>query len=258
LVLLLLASWLNTTGRHNYAVLSFAAVSGVALYTPGGVWFVLLVVVLLAGVLGEHFKQAHAAITSAAAALFLLLAGALGFALWRDTSLLRPWLGIPATFASPLVMLKQWLGSVSYLAVRGPTLGGNWLAHTPVLDIATTALVIFGAYLYRKHLRHVRTRLLLAFFILGSLLVALNGAIVLGFVVSAVYLVSATGVAYFQHHWFKVFPHNPVARTVAIGLMVALTLAIVSYHTQRYFVAWQRSPATQAIFQGAARPDLLQ
>jgi hypothetical protein len=184
----------------------------------------------------------------------------LAFSLIRNTELIRPWLGIPTDLASPLTMLKQWAGSLTYVVARGPDLAGSWLAHTPVLDVASTALLLFGVFLYRKHFKNLRTQLLFVFFIIGSVLVALNGAVALGFIIATAYLVVATGLAYFQHQWFKTFPLNPIARGLAGTLMVLLIACIVIFHTQRYFVAWQRSPATQATFQESSksRSDLIQ
>jgi hypothetical protein len=260
LALLYVASWLNTTEHHNRAVLLFASVAGLALFTPGGVWFVAAAAILLGKVLGGHFKNAKAGTITAAIAIFVIFLAVLAFSLIRDTGLIRPWLGIPSDFAAPITMLKQWAGSLTYVVARGPDLAGSWLAHTPVLDVASTALLLFGVYLYRKHLRNLRTQLLLTFFVIGSILIALNGAIALSFIVGIIYLVATTGLAYFQHQWFKTFPLNPIARGLAGTLMVLLIACIVVFHTQRYFVAWQRSPATQATFQESSklRSDLIQ
>ncbi len=260
LALLYLASWLNTTEHHNRAILLFTGVAGVSLFTPGGIWFVAAVTILLAKVLSSHFKQAKAGATTASIAILAICLTAIAYPLVQHTGLIRPWLGAPNDFASPLTMLKQWAGSLSYLVARGPDLSGNWLAHTPVLDVASTALLAFGIFLYRKHLKNLRTQLLLVFFVIASILVALNGAVALGFIIGTAYLVVTTGLAYFQHQWFKTFPLNPIARGLAGALMVLLIATIVIFHTQRYFVAWQRSPATQAIFQesSASRSDLIQ
>jgi|GEM_PF-1429268 len=260
LALVFLASWLNTTEHHNRAILLFGLIAGLSLFTPGGVWFVAAVTALLSKVLLQHFKQAKKINGMLGLALFGLSLAFLSYTFVKNTGLVRPWLGLPAEFASPLTMLKQWAGSLTYLVGRGPDMDGSWLAHTPVLDVATTALLAFGVFLYRKHLQNLRTRLLLAFFVIGGLLTALNGAVALGFVIGMAYLVAATGLAYFQHRWFKTFPLNPLARGLAATLMVVLVACIVTFHTQRYFVAWQRSPATQEIFKqsSTARSDLIQ
>lgn len=260
LALLLLASWLNTTEHHNWAVLLCGLVGSLALLTPGGVWFVIALIVLLVGAVASHYRRARAGAILGSVATLVLFVAWLAFSFWQHSALIRPWLGVPGTFAGPLTMLRHWLGSLVYLALRGPDLSGAWLAHTPVLDAATSVLLLFGIVLYRKHLRNVRTQLLLTFFAIGSLLVALNGAVALGFLVGVVYLIVATGLAFFQHQWFKVFPRNPVARGLAAALMVILLVSIVVFHTQRYFIAWQRSPATPQIFttSSVARSDLIQ
>jgi len=260
LVLLLVASWLNTTDNHNRALVLFALASSLALLTPGAVWLLVVAIVLLGKVVTDHIKGASAATKIVAGGIVAATAGILAYACIQDPGLIRTWLGLPAVFDTPLTMLKQWLGSIAYLTVRGPDMSGGWLAHTPVLDVATTGLLVFGVFLYRKHLQSLRTRLLLAFFLVGSILVALNGSVALGYVIGIAYLVAATGLAYFQHKWFKIFPLNPIARGLATALIVLLVTAVVTFHTQRYFVAWQRSPATQYIFRAPStkHSDLIQ
>ena len=259
LALLFLASWLNTTACHDRAIWLYGVVTALALFTPGAVWFALALPALLGKVLVGHLKQART-LSVIIGSLFLGLSLAiLVFTFWRNASLIMPWLGVPHNLAAPLTLLAQWAGSLGYLFVRGPSLHGQWLAHTPVLDIATTALILLGAFLYVRHFNNLRTRLLLVFFLLGSLLVALNGAIALGFILGTMYLVAATGLAYFQHLWFQKFPKNPIARNLAASLMVVLALAIGFYHTQRYFIAWRHSPVTQATFTDSTpRSDLIQ
>lgn len=260
LSLLLLASWLNTTKQHSKALLLFALVSSLALFTPGALWLVIAVGVLLGSILGDHVKHASIGSKLSAASIFLVTAIGLIYTFVQNAALIRSWLGVPASFDPLLTMLKQWIGSLTYLVARGPDMSGAWLAHTPVLDVATTVLLLFGIFLYRKHLGSLRTQLLIVFFLIGSILVALNGSIALGYLVGIAYLVVATGLAYFQHRWFKTFPLNPLARGLAFTLVILLVASIVTFHTQRYFVAWQRSPATQKIFQESSvlRSDLIQ
>jgi hypothetical protein len=260
LVLLLVASWLNTTEQHGRALVLFALVAALALFTPGMLWLLAAAVVLLGKTIRKHIQAADLNSKLIAGGLLVASLGGLIYTFLQDHGLVRAWLGLPATFDTPLVMLKQWVGSITYLTVRGPEMSGTWLAHTPVLDVATTGLLLFGVFLYRKHLQSLRTQLLIAFFAIGSILIALNGGIAIGYVIGIAYLVAATGLAYFQHKWFKTFPLNPLARGLATGLIVLLAVSIVVFHTQRYFVAWQRSPATQVIFQESStrRSDLVQ
>jgi hypothetical protein len=58
----------------------------------------------------------------------------------------------------------------------------------------------------------------------------------------------ATGIAYMLHEWFKVFPHNPIARSIGI-IVIAIAILLTSvYQTRSYFVAWRYSPDTAKAF----------
>lgn len=261
IALLLLASWINTTKWHSAAILAFGITAGLACFTPGMLWLVIAMTVCLFGVLSAHLKKAKIVSIIGSFGAMVLCLLILGYAIWNDHSLLKPWLGIPNDLPNMIAIAKQLGGSISYLVLRGPGTTSSWLAHTPVLDVAATAMLLLGAYLYRQHLVNVRTRLLLAFFVIGCLLVALNGSVALGINIGIVYLVATTGLAFFTHKWFKVFPRNPFPRIIAIVLLSVLGLSVLTYHIERYFIAWQRSPATQEVFRQSAntsRPDLLQ
>jgi uncharacterized protein (DUF58 family) len=120
-----------------------------------------------------------------------------------------------------------------------------WLAHTPLLDVASSAMFILGAIFYIRHFGNARVRLLLTFGLVSAVIIALQGAAALAYIVPLVYLVAATGIAYILHSWQRVFPRNPFAYWLSVGLLATLTVSVVSYHTQRYFVAWRNSPDTR-------------
>lgn len=249
LALILLGSWLHATIRHERALILGALVLGCLLLVPGGVWFVVAFVVLLGDKLKGHWAEAASGARAFALLILLAFIALMSLALFRDSSLVRAWLGLPAHIPDVLVIVRQWLASVVYLFVRGPQTPELWLAHTPILDIFTSVVCLLGSYFYLTHYRNLRTRTLVVFAALGSVLVALNGAVAMSFIVPLAYLVAATGVTYLLHEWLRVFPRNPVARGVGIALIALAIVCAVGYHVLAYFVAWHHSPVTWGAFQ---------
>ncbi len=242
--LLNLASWIQTTREHNKALITYALACGLALFTPGGIWFVLAITVLLYKPLLIHRTKAKPQQLAIAAGIFVALFVGIGSSLAQNMSTLAQWVGLPDQFPPLTLLLKQLAGSVSYVVLRGPVLQEFWLAHTPVLDVACSVFLIFGVIFYTRHLRNSRTKLLLSFASISVVLIALNGAAALNYLVPIVYLVLGGGLAYVMHQWNRVFPNNPIARTMAVLLVSGLLLAVVGFHTIRYFVAWHYSPDT--------------
>jgi hypothetical protein len=244
--------WLNNTDKSGRALLIFGAVAGLALYVPAGIWFVIATIVLCRQALIKHYRQASPHQVFVGSVIALVLVSGLIAALLRDTSLIRQWLGLPAAFPNLIDLAKQAALSVSGFVLRGPSSSEVWLAHTPILDAASSVLLLIGVIFYGRHLRNIRTHLLLTFAAIGIVLTALNGAPALGYLVPTVYLVLGGGLAYYLHQWKKVFPRNPIAEATALTVLGILILCIIGFHGQRYFVAWRYNPNTIQAYRHAA------
>lgn len=242
--LLNLAVWVNSTENSNRAVLIFAAGSSLALFVPGGLWFILVATFICRESLAEHLKETGGRYLAASAAFFAITGAILGLAFARDVSLLQQWLGMPIDMPSVITAAKQATLSISGFTIRGPVLPEIWLAHTPLLDVAASTLIVLGLLFYRRHLRNPRTYLLGLFLIISCVLTALNGAAALSYGLPLMYLILGGGFAYLLHQWKKVFPRNPIAEAVALSLLGFLMICMITFHTQRFFIAWRYSPTT--------------
>ena len=251
-----LASWVNNSDDDGRVLVVFAAAAGLSLFVPAGIWFVLASVVLLYKPLLAHRAAASGKQVALAAGIFIVLFALLAVGLVQHTGLLAQWVGLPGELPGLVTLAKQAAFSLIYFVLKGPMLPESWLAHTPLLDVASSVFLLFGILFYARHLGNARTRLLLSFVVIGIVLVALNGAGALHYLVPAVYLVVGGGVAYVMHQWNKVFPRNPIARSVSVGLMVLLLACIVSFHAQRYFIAWRYSPNTVEAYRGQSKPTV--
>lgn len=221
---------------------------GAFLYVPGLVWLVLLTVYWQRGAIvtgWKHYSKAWQRI------IYL----ALGL-LWLPLlvrHLLRPhqlivWFGFPQHLAAPLKLIKQFVGVFVHMFVRGPQYPELWLAKVPILDVFTLVACLAGLYFYIINRKAQRSRLLLSYFIIGVLLVGLHGPVSLALMVPLLYIVAGTGIAYLLYEWLQVFPLNPLARGVGIGLMTLAVCLSCVYNLRAYFVAWPHNQITVSVF----------
>ncbi len=167
---------------------------------------------------------------------------------WRTPASLKLWLGLPATFDSPGTIIKHFIGVFVHLFIRGPEYPANWLGRTPILDLFSLVITLLGIYFYAQHVKAARSRVLIGFLAIGAILVSLGGLTSLSLLVPLLYIWAAAGLAYLLREWLTVFPLNPFARGLGIGL-VSLAVAISClYNLRAYFVAWPNNPTTQVTF----------
>lgn len=258
-------TWLNAADEDRdkgKLLVIFSLACAVAMFIPAGLLFVAATCLIFRSDIIAHFATADRpkkilAIAIPAAALLGVIA-----AITHHPEQAGQWFGIPIHhMPNGELLLRYGFGSLGYLFARGPFMPELWLAHTPVLDVATAALTLLGAFFYARRLKSSRVQLLISFLILSIILVTLNGPYALAYITPLAYLLAATGLVFMLHEWNTVFPRNPIARGLAMSLAVIMLLGATLYHTQRYFLAWHRSPDTaQAIRETrSAMPlDLLQ
>jgi hypothetical protein len=246
--LLLMNVALQRRPNKAYAVYGNILLWGLLLYIPGMVWLLIINAyfqrkAILNG--WRHFKRwwQH---------LLYLLAGAIWLPLLvqnlRQSGALRLWLGLPADLAPPLTLLKHFVAVFVHLFIRGPQYPTLWLGKAPILDIFTLSMCLIGLYFYIKHWRASRSRLLGSFLLVGAILVALGGPVSLSLLVPLLYIVTATGITYLIQEWLQVFPVNPLARGLGIGLVALALVLACTYNLRAYFIAWPHNEVTRTVF----------
>lgn len=259
-VFLLVAAgfWLKRTNHWLALAVCFALAAGL-LYVPGMIWFVLFGIIWQWRTIDAIFKK-HLAVISLASVGLLAALAPLGWALYKHHELIKPWLGLPASWPSPAEMLSNLLHVPYNLFIRGSANPETWLGTAPILDVFSLSMFALGVYLYLRYGKLLRTRLFISIGAVMAALMTLGGPITYTVVMPFVYLVVAGGVSYLMGQWFKVFPRNPIARGIgwtAIGLVVALAC---SFHLVHYFQGWPHVTATHETFfiqqnsQGAPKP----
>lgn len=235
---------------HNQLMLYTWLFVNLALLTvPGMVWFVVLGIIWQAGALISGLRSA-APLWSKLAWSFLALAGlaAAGWSLYRIPNLWRTWLGLPQQFTSWRIPIFHFGDTILALFYRAPHNPENWLGRLPILDVFTSVMLIAGIIFYIRHWRATRTHLLTVYFFAGASLIALNGEVSLSVLVPIVYLIAVAGIAYTLHAWLHIFPRNPIARTMGIGIVTLVLLLSCAYNLSQYFIAWPHNAETAAIY----------
>ncbi len=217
------------------------------LYIPGMAWFVLILLLWQLADVKKVINDTTKVQKALGLGLLLILLAPLGYAFYRDVSLMQAWLGLPTEY-----LVVEWLRRILvlpiFLTAQGPLEPVYNLGRLPLLDVFTTVMVVIGIYSYYFKAKLRRTVLLVLMAIVATLLIALNGPDFLPLLLPLVFIVAGAGLTLLLQQWFTVFPRNPLARTMGV-LTIALVIGITGvYHIRRYFVAWSGNPDTRSEF----------
>jgi hypothetical protein len=225
------------------------------LFVPGMVWLLLVNIIFQRDDLIDAWQSCERLWQRLLVIIApLLVVGGFGYLLYRQSQLVLEWLGIPADFAAWHDMLYRAVHAFSYFVFRGPNDPTLWLGRLPILNIFMTVMLLAGIIFYARHLRAWRSRFILTLFLIGAALSALSASVEFSLLVPFVYLVALAGIASLLHQWLKVFPRNPLARSVGIGLVAIVVVASVGYNLRSYYIAWPHNSATRAAFVQYAPP----
>ena len=158
------------------------------------------------------------------------------------------WLGAPAQLAAPSALLHQLAAVPLHLFVHGPAIPELWLGQLPVLDIFTLTATLLGIVFYVRHWRSRRSRLLLSYAVIGTIVIALGGAASLSLIVPLAFLVAASGLNSLLRDWLQRFPLNPIVRSLGISTLSLVVAVSCVYNLQSYFVAWPHNATTVSHF----------
>lgn len=236
--------WLRDGHHRRLAMYTSGLALALAIYVPGLVWFALLGLVWRRKVVFQELRYVQWWLIAIGAGGLVLLAGPLARAVYLQHSLALTLLGLPQKIPHLSSIGHNLTNIPRFLFVYGPNLPAQWLGHTAILDVFGIAMFALGIYAEIRFVQHDRARLLLGILVVGSILLGLGGPVTISLLMPFAYLIIAAGITYLLYEWFKVFPFNPVARGLGIGL-IALAIAMsATYQLDRYFIAWAHSPMT--------------
>lgn len=233
--------------RAGLAVILGLTLAGGLLYTPGMVWFVVLGLIWQWKHIDAAFRQ-HLGSVTIGAAIFLATLVPLAWRFYHTPSLIKTWLQLPADWSQPLHFLHNLIDIPLAFFVRSPVNPEQWLGNLAILDIFNIIMCALGAYIFCKYFKLARVRLVVGLAVVGSIVIAITGTVPLTALVPFAFMVITAGADYVLEVWLHVFPRNPLARWLGIGLFGLVIAMACTYNLRSYFVAWPQSTATRDIF----------
>lgn len=228
-----------------YAVLTIS----LTLFVPGGIWFVLLAAIWKGNEAISFLRRIPVKLTIPMVAIPLAASIYLIIGLSQHQAQLWTWMGWPGE--QPWLTILRHIAAVPFhLFARGPEAPMLWLAHRPILDVFTTAMVIIGSIRIIRHASHPKLIVIIALSIVCVILTGLraSGIATLNLIVPLMYFLAAGGIHAMLRRWFQIFPRNPFAKWLAYSLMAIVVTGAVILNLRDYFVAWPNSTATRQVF----------
>lgn len=247
---------LQSKARSRFAIL-LAVLFGLGmLYIPGVIWFLLPAVIIKRKLIRKALRLQpiwfKVGLGFIALVMLLPLVAMIakpipGKATALDNSMTL--LGFPGDdIASATEMFRHLGDNISGIfaySFAGPLYTPG---HLPWFDIGTTVLILLGAIQFIVHWRLDRSKLIAILGALSLVLIAFKGPVSSVILLPFLFLFAVEGLRWFLDRWLSVFPRNPFARGFAVVMVTVLVGSIVTYHLNRYFFAWGRSPDTHAVF----------
>ena len=222
------------------------------MYVPGLIWFLVPAIFLhrkiIFGSLRRQPLWFNAAIGLMIAVMLVPLVFSTLFSINNGTDSLLSILGLPSSFEPFTSVLKTAAITVSNIFAYNKAGPLYVPGHLPWLDAATNLLVAIGLYQFVRHIGLNRSKLLVFLGTVGLLLIALGGSVAPVLLLPFVYVLAVEGLKWLLDSWLKVFPRNPVARSLGVVLTIVVVGMIAAYQTQKYFLAWGKAPETHAVF----------
>lgn len=248
LILVLAVLW-HRKERSSWLLYLSAVVTALTISVPGGIWLLACVVLIeRRNILASYKATKWHALAASLVSLVLLIP--LIHTLISTSN--RTWSLVPFGYSG------QWQSLIDYLQQFGAVwlhifIGGYKdplynLAGLPVISSLLTVACAIGIYLYAKHRKAARTKLLALLWLVGTAVIALPNNVNLTLILPILMVLVTGGIGYLLHLWLKVFPRNPIARGFGIALIGLVIAFGVAYNLRNYFVAWPHNRATTAYF----------
>lgn len=248
LLLMAFYHWHNKTEKKPRAWIILLIVAGLAIYTPGMIWWIAGAAALCRKKLLASLDTLSRGVLAAGFIILIIILVPAGLAAVRDWHLLTALAAFPGHWPAPIHLLKNLGWMILSLFVKTPYHYPLFIGRLPLLDLIELALLVFGGYAIWSASRPKATAFGLSV-ALAVVLAAINGSIdflLLG--LPALGILMAAGLRYLYIEWRSVFPRNPIPKTLALALMVALVGVQLIYGLSYSLVAWPQSPATKSVY----------
>lgn len=239
--------WLKRTDNPVVLLAGFGLAAAM-LYVPGMIWLLFVGAVWHAKTLLRLFKH-HFAFMAVGLVGLLALISPLVWVIYKTPQTAKLVAGLPAEgWPLPLESLERLAHAPYDLLVRGPADATHWLGRLPILDAFVIVMIVLGAYLYIRHWRLVRSKMVAVSLLIGLALIALGGPVTITILLPFLYILAAAGIGLMLDRWQAVFPRNVIAQGVSIALISLAVIASSWYGLRHYFVAWPNAAETKQVF----------
>lgn len=235
-------------GLSKLRLVIFLAVVAGGLYIPGMIWLLILGGVLNRKNLKALAQAAGIKTLLGCLAMIIVILVPLGWRLVDNPAIARDLALIPASWPGSGVIAKSIAWAAAGLFWKTGSHADLIIGRLALLDVAQIILIIFGVYaMWHK----ARTKMygLIALAVFGVLAAGLNQNIYLLLLsIPPLAILVAAGLRYLYIEWRGVFPNNPIPRSLALALMVAVVSIQMVYGIRYALVAWPHSVATHSLY----------
>lgn len=241
---------LRFNAKSSLAWLATSLVIALSLFVPGMFIFIVAVSVWQLKSMQRPLSNVKPAVLMTC---FLVVSAALvviGYAVYREPSSWRIYLGLPDIMPQPLQMARNAASVPLGVFALAPSNPLYRLGKQPVLDVFTAAMFLLGSFAMLKKHSLDRVKLLGGIFIIATLFIAVSGNFEnILILIPFIYFIIMAGLQWMITEWFRVFPKNPLARSGALVLIAIAVFFSCTFQARRYFLAWPHSPKTIAVFE---------
>lgn len=249
LFIILAFVWLQrakTKPAAPYLVL--VVLSAVSIYVPGVLWFVVFGAIFLQRTLIVTLKRVGRWWLMSGVLLFLLIITPLTLAIAKESEVAKDILLIPSSWPSGVELLKSLGWSISTFVLQTRQHYAFAVGRLPILDIVQVVLVVVGVYAMWRKVRKIIAFLSLLVIVGIAVSTVNNNARLLLMGIPALSIIAAAGLRHLQLKWSVVFPHNPLARGLAISLMLLVVISHTAYGIRYALLAWPHSDQTRQTY----------
>lgn len=247
-LLLLAATYISQqTPRWKLWKIVFLFSAALSLYTPYMVY--LFAATIIAAFAQPHLRYLIRESSKVGLGIgvffFIAVLVPLGWSIYKDPAIIMQLLVIPSNIPGPIEFGHSlWVALTNYV---NPFTVGFSTTITPVLSIASAALVGIGGYRLLSDFHSVRAYMLLIWAALLVPIIALNPNNLTVLLVPSM-LVMAIGLNMVIRYWYKLFPKNPYARIFGLLPLGILMFSILQFNYQRYFYGMLYAPQIAQTF----------
>jgi hypothetical protein len=226
----------NSHRGINLAITAIIAAS--SLYIPGMIWLLILSIVWQRKYIADELKRLPVILKISVVLVFIAVVTPLAWSSYQSLGLLKDLSGVGSAPFNPRHYLDRFINLPLQVFIRNNTSNQFSLGHLPYINVFADAMILLGIYGLWVQKKFDRLKLMIAGLILFWILIAFNGSVNAFVLMPIIFLFIAAGMSYLLNEWFRVFPRNPVARSLGITLFTVLIAIVGFYHYDQFFVAW--------------------